>query len=42
QIRRDKYFRLLAEVWIDGHSLGDLLLKAGLAKVYTGGTKSPW
>lgn len=42
QIRRDKYFRLLAEVWIDGHSLGDELIKAGLAKAYTGGTKSPW
>lgn len=42
QIRRDKYFRLLAEVWIDGHSLGDELIKAGLAKAYTGGTKTPW
>ncbi|WP_263140289.1 thermonuclease family protein [Pseudomonas sp. RIT-PI-AD] len=41
-IRRDKYFRLLAEVWVDGQSLGGLLLKAGLAKPYDGGTKSPW
>jgi len=41
-IRRDKYFRLLAEVWIDGKSLGALLLKAGLAKPYDGGTKNAW
>ncbi|MGH8353032.1 MAG: thermonuclease family protein [Pseudomonas sp.] len=42
EIRRDKYFRLLAEVWIDGESLGALLLKAGLAKPYDGGTKNAW
>ncbi len=42
EIRRDKYFRLLAEVWIDGQSLGALLLKAGLAKPYDGGTKNSW
>ncbi|MET1081086.1 MAG: thermonuclease family protein [Pseudomonas sp.] len=41
-IRRDKYFRLLADVWVDGRSLGDLLLKQGLAKRYDGGTKSSW
>lgn len=42
QIRRDKYFRLLAEVWIDNRSLGDQLIRAGLAKAYDGGTKNPW
>lgn len=41
-LRRDKYFRLLAEVWVDGRSLGQLLLDAGLAKPYDGGKKSPW
>jgi endonuclease YncB( thermonuclease family) len=41
-IRRDKYFRLLAEVWVDGQSLGDLLLRAGLAHPYDGGAKSAW
>lgn len=42
EVRRDKYFRLLAEVWVDGQSLGALLLKAGLAKPYDGGTKNTW
>jgi micrococcal nuclease len=42
QIRRDKYFRLLAEVWVDGRNLSDLLLKAGLAKPYFGGKKVSW
>lgn len=41
-IRRDKYFRLLAEVWVDDQNLGELLIKAGLAKRYDGGTKSGW
>lgn len=41
-IRRGKYFRIVAEVWIDGISLGDELIKAGLAKPYDGGKKSKW
>lgn len=41
-IRRDKYFRLLAEVWVDGQNLGQLLLRAGLAQPYDGGSKSAW
>lgn len=41
-IRRDKYFRLLAEVWIGGESLGDALIQAGLARPYDGGTKQGW
>jgi endonuclease YncB( thermonuclease family) len=31
-IRRGKYFRIVAEVYVDGVSLGDELLKAGLAR----------
>jgi micrococcal nuclease len=42
QMRRDKYFRLLAEVWVDGRNLSELLLKAGLAKPYFGGKKVSW
>jgi len=38
-IRRDKYFRLLAEVWADGVNLSEELIKAGLAKAYDGGKK---
>lgn len=41
-IQRGKYFRLLAEVWIDGRSLGDLLIKGGLAVRYDGGKKIDW
>lgn len=39
---RDKYFRIGAEVEIDGNSLGELLIEEGLAKPYDGGTKTPW
>ena len=41
-MRRDKYFRILAKVVIDGNDLGQELVKAGLAKPYDGGTKSQW
>ncbi|WP_339675786.1 thermonuclease family protein [uncultured Zhongshania sp.] len=41
-IERDKYFRLLAEVWIDGMSLGDQLISQGFAVPYTGGKKIVW
>ncbi|MCP3683220.1 MAG: thermonuclease family protein, partial [bacterium] len=39
---RDKYFRIDAEVYVDGISLNKLLIKKGYAKPYDGGTKSPW
>ena len=38
---RDKYFRLLCDVKVNGKSLGEELLKAGHAIPYDGGTKSP-
>jgi endonuclease YncB( thermonuclease family) len=41
-IERDKYFRLLAEVWIDGVSLGGQLIHAGFAVPYGGSTKVAW
>jgi endonuclease YncB( thermonuclease family) len=41
-IRRDKYFRLLADVWADGKSIADILIKNGLARPYSGGKKEPW
>jgi len=41
-MRRDKYFRILAEVYIDGKSLGEELVLNGLAKAYDGGTKVSW
>ena len=41
-IRRGKYFRIVAEVWIDGINLSDELMKNGLAKEYYGGKKPKW
>lgn len=41
-MRRGKYFRIVAEVWIDGESLGKQLLEKGLAKKYYGGKKPKW
>jgi endonuclease YncB( thermonuclease family) len=38
---RDKYFRLLATVEVDGKSVGDELIKAGLAVKYDGLNKRP-
>ncbi len=39
---RDMYFRIDAEVYVDGKSLSQELLTANLAKPYYGGTKTPW
>lgn len=38
-VERDKYFRVLADVSVDGRSLSGLLLKNGLAYSYEGKTK---
>lgn len=39
---RDKYFRVLSPVLVDGEDLGDALVRAGLARPYDGGTKAGW
>ncbi len=39
-IQRDKYFRILADVKVDGRSLSQVLLKNHLAVAYDGGTKA--
>lgn len=41
-IQRGKYFRFVADVWIDGVNLGKELIKAGLAKPYFGGKRITW
>lgn len=41
-IQRDKYFRILAEVFVDGINLGDELIEVGHAQPYDGGTKPCW
>lgn len=38
--KRDKYFRLLCEVYCNGNSLADELIKRGLAYPYKGGAKT--
>ncbi|KYG70161.1 nuclease [Bdellovibrio bacteriovorus] len=38
-VQRDKYFRILADVMVDGRSLKEILLKNNLAYTYDGGTK---
>lgn len=41
-MRRGKYFRIIAEVWVDGTDLGKLLIDNGLAKPYFGGPRPRW
>ncbi len=39
---RGKYFRIIAEVYVDGESLADIMIDAGLAKPYYGGKRPDW
>ena len=41
-VQRDKYFRVLADVYVDGVSVSELLILNGMARRYDGGTKSSW
>lgn len=41
-MRRGKYFRIVADVYVDGSSLGQELIAVGLAKPYDGGKKARW
>ena len=41
-IKRGKYFRILADVWVDGKRLSLGLIKAGHARVYKGGKRLGW
>ncbi len=41
-IQRGKYFRILADVYVDGRNLADILIKNGFAVPYDGGTKPEW
>jgi micrococcal nuclease len=40
--KRDKYFRLLANVLVDGENVTATLLEEGLAVTYSGGRKRDW
>jgi len=39
-IERGKYFRIVADVFVDGESLADELIEAGMAVPYDGGKKT--
>ena len=39
-MQRGKYFRIVADVYVDGNSLGDALINNHLAVTYDGGTKT--
>ena len=41
-LSRGKYFRLLADVFVDDFNLADALLEKGLAVKYSGKEKSSW
>lgn len=41
-MKRGKYFRIVADVYMGGRSLGEELIHAGLAKPYDGGKKTQW
>lgn len=41
-LQRDKYFRLLAKVKVDGNDVSEELIDEGYAVAYDGGTKSGW
>lgn len=41
-IKRGKYFRIVADVYADGTNISDALLDAKLAQPYDGGTKPAW
>ncbi|MBY0353969.1 thermonuclease family protein [Candidatus Babeliales bacterium] len=42
ELQRDKYFRILAKVYVDGQNLAEMLIAANLAVSYDGGTKQNW
>ena len=41
-LKRGKYFRIVADVYVDGVSLAERLIELGLAYPYDGGTKQEW
>lgn len=41
-IERGKYFRILADVYADGNSLAEGLIKSGHARAYDGGKRLGW
>ena len=42
RINRGKYFRVVADVIVDGENLADLLIQAELGRPYDGGSRQGW
>ena len=41
-IKRGKYFRIIADVYIGGVSFSEKMLESGLARRYDGGSRDSW
>ncbi len=41
-MKRGKYFRIIADLYVDGENLGKELIDKGVAKPYNGGKKIRW
>jgi len=41
-MKRGKYFRIIADVYVDGENLASILIKKGLARPYDGGKRKSW
>ena len=41
-MKRGKYFRIIADVYVDGKSLTELLITAKHARTYDGGSRAGW
>jgi micrococcal nuclease len=41
-MQRGKYFRIVADVFVDDRDLASILVAEGLARPYDGGTKATW
>jgi micrococcal nuclease len=41
-MKRGKYFRVIADVYVDGKSLKDIQVKSGLSRLYSGGKRLSW
>lgn len=41
-MQRGKYFRFIADVYIDGKNLANLLIEHNLARPYQGGKRQSW
>ena len=39
EVKKDKYFRINAQLWVNGYNIGSALAREGLAVAYDGGTK---